>query len=146
MTTTLQVVTTVTQTFNAMTIALPTGMYRIQATIPVALGGNSNGMTIGMMFPAVWRCELQIVSTQLGAAIAIAATNIDLGAVAAGSTALAVITSGTVAVRALEIDGYFAMTSTGTLLFYGLAEVANTAGKIMNGANIVAWNISNGAF
>jgi hypothetical protein len=143
MTATQNFATTITATFNQMTISITSGtLYRIKATIPVVLdNGNSNGFTLGFIFPAVKKCVIVGVSKQLGAAVAMDSTSVNLTPQGASATQIAVITSGTTVCQPIEWDGYIACTGSGNLMFYGRAETANATAKVLEGGNIIAWNL-----
>jgi len=134
--------TTVTGTFNQMTLPIQSGLlYTIKANIPVLLDANSNGFTLGLTFPAARRCSLLGVTFQGAAASAFAQTSINMVNTPATGTNIFVITSGTAAVRPIWLDITLECSGSGNLLFYGQAEVANATAKVVEGGNLIAWQV-----
>lgn len=130
--------TTITVTFNQMTIPIASGrVYSIRGNIAYALDGNSNGITIGLSFPAARRAYF-VARMQAAAAGALAAPT--LTAIQAAGD-LAAFTSGTVAVRYLDFDGMLVCSGSGNFFPYAKAEVANATAKALDGSHVIAWNM-----
>lgn len=135
---TQNLLTTVTATINQLVIPLQTGvLYKIAGTVAWTLDGNSNGITIGLSFPAARRAWFTGVISQAAAAAPIAP---HLTAIVAAGDMMA-ITSGTALPRYLEIAGEIMLTGTGNLAVYGKSEVANATAKVLDGGSLIAWNM-----
>ena len=142
--------TTVTQTFNQMTLAIASGqMYRIDAMIPWLLDTATAGITIGLSFPAARRFNFHAKIGPVAAAGGITVLTGIPGAVAVTAPAsgagmpIMVITSGTAGVqRMMHLEGQLLCSGSGNLLFYGQAEVSNTTAKVLDGGHVIAWNIA----
>ena len=130
--------TTVTATIAGLSANLTSGqIYQIKAFIPWTLDGNSNGITIGLNFPAARRAYFRgsMGTPNQAAFLPIVLT----GLIATGD--LMVVTTGTVATRYLEIDGTLLLSGSGPLVLHGRAEVANATAKVLDGASLLIWNM-----
>ena len=143
MTATQNFTTTVTALFNQMTMPIASGqIYNIRGVLNYTLdNGNSNGITIGLQFPAARRANFQAGFTA-AAVLGPALTNVAMAGTTSGvGTNLAVITSGTNAMRGIFIDGTLLCSGSGHLIFFGAAEVANSTAKVLDGSHLIAWNV-----
>jgi hypothetical protein len=133
-----------TATFNAMTVAIASGfVYRVKAAIVYRLDGNSNGINVGISFPAARRAAFSIAwpGSVLNAQLT-AASAVGIATAIPASVDLFQISSGTAGVdRWAEIDGTLLCTGTGKLVFYARAEVAAATAKIMEGSNVIVWQM-----
>lgn len=135
---TQNLLTTVTATINQLVIALQTGtLYKVAGTVAWTLDGNSNGITIGLTFPAARRAWFTGVIAQAAAAAAIAP---HLTAIVTQGDLMA-ITSGTALPRYLEIAGEIMITAPGNLAVYGKAEISNATAKALDGGALIVWNM-----
>jgi hypothetical protein len=135
--------TTVTQTFNQMTMPVASGqIYRVKATICYALDGNSNGLFVGINFPAARRAAFSTrwPGSQLGAET-VSGTAFGGATAIAGGELFSVASATALVDRWAEIDGILMASGSGNLLFYGRSEVAGATAKILGGSNIIMWNI-----
>jgi hypothetical protein len=135
--------TTVTQTFNQMTMPVASGqIYRVKATICYALDGNSNGLFVGINFPAARRAAFSTrwPGSQLGAET-VSGTAFGGATAIAGGELFSVASATALVDRWAEIDGILMASGSGNLMFYGRSEVAGATAKILGGSNIIMWNI-----
>jgi hypothetical protein len=110
-------------------------VYNIHAQIPYLLDAATTGIRIGMNFPSARRATFTVCLTHSLAVGANAVTGIPF----AGAVDF-LITSGTAAPRLCQIDGNLVLSAAGNLVFYAAGESAATA-KILEGANVIVWNI-----
>lgn len=133
--------TTITGTFNQMTINIASGqIYQIRALIPYILDLSTAGLTLGLVFPAARRayfnCAFVAAAASPGAPALTAITG-DLA-----TRDLAAVTSGTAGIaRFFHVDGTLFCSGSGQFLFYARAETANQTSKIADGGSIVCWNM-----
>jgi hypothetical protein len=119
-----------------MTIPIQAGqVYQIRAVLPYRLDGNSNGIRIGLFFPAARRASFGVV----------AQNTVDGGTPmlstirASGNSAL--ITSGTTVDSHCIIDGVLLCSGAGNLMFFGASETANATARFMDGGSVIVWNL-----
>jgi len=138
LTNTQNFLTTITGTFNSMTVPMASGQaYKIHASIPWTLDGNSNGITLGMSFPAARRAWFSGIVPQ---AAGVATIALSLTAFTAAGDFFSV-TSGTAAARTYVLDGDIICSGSGNFFFYAKAEIANATAKVLEGASIICWNM-----
>ena len=111
----------------------------IKALIPYLLDTATNGLTLGIGFPAARRAIFN-VSFVAAAANTPTVTTVNFAA-GVSSGDLAAITSGTTVARMIDIDGLLLCSGSGNLIFYGKAEVANSTAKFLDGGSVVAFQI-----
>lgn len=127
--------TTITGTFNQLTIPIASGqMYSIRALLPVTLTGNSNGIRVGILFPAARRSRFTALFPQGGDGIAPLMSTLR----ASGNSIL--VTSATVTTMIL-IEGLLLATGSGNLMFFGASETANVTSMVAMGGHVIVWNL-----
>jgi hypothetical protein len=136
LTATQQVVTTATQTFNQLTVPIPSGqVFDIKFKLPYNLTGSSNGIRIGLLFPAARTARFGVHSLDLAGA----ATPL-FSIIKKGGPLSVLITSGT-ATAFLIIDGVLLCSGSGNLIPFIGSEVANATAQVMPGGTVIAWNL-----
>ncbi len=128
--------TTVTQTFNQMTVPIASGqIYRVSMTLPYRFDAAANGMRLGLLFPAARRASFMATMDQ--GISAVAATNVRL----VGAGAELFVGSGTAVADHIQIDGTLICSGSGNLMVYGRADSAGATGLVLDGASVIVWNI-----
>jgi hypothetical protein len=127
--------TTVTATFNGMTVPLQSGrVYRVEGQLMFKIDGNSNGIRLGINFPASRRARWNIIAAPLAGG-AQALTQIT-------GTVNMLFTSGTTLTQPLTIlDGTLILSGTGNMIFFGASEVANASALVMPGSYVIVYDI-----
>lgn len=136
--------TTVTASFNQMTMPIASGqLYHLKGAINFTLDSGSQGITIGLQFPAARRAKFNgWVPAQVVNPDPPTLTGITMNGTTSGvGTNFGVWTSGTALGRVMMFDGELLCSGSGNLIFFGLSESANTTGKILEGSHVIAWNI-----
>jgi hypothetical protein len=122
-----------TGTFNQMTMPIQSGIaYGIRAVIPYKLHNATNGIRVGMLFPAVRNAVISVVA-DTGAALT--QTFLRQG----GNSVL--VTSGTLSGRNLLFDGHILCSGSGNLMLFSANEGNSGTTVVQEGAYIVVWTL-----
>lgn len=128
---------TTTATFNQLTMDVPSGVvYSFRAVINYSLDSPTNGIRIGLKFPAARRANFRIIGETAGVGTPLVHTeiNVDGGSV--------LYTSGTAnSPRSIAIDGTLLCSASGRLVFFGANELNSGTTRVLDGSHFVAWNI-----
>ena len=133
---TQQFATTVTATFNQLTIPIASGqVYRVRAILPYRLDSGTSGIRLGLLFPAARRA-LFLLQGQAG--VDAAALQSQVIRVSGGSILLA---TGTAVDAWLAVEGVLLCSGSGNLMFFGATELAGATARVQDGGNVTVWNM-----
>jgi hypothetical protein len=134
---TQQFTVSTTATFGQMTHPISTGrVYQFKAVLPYVFDNATNGMRLGVLFPAARRATIQIVSDSLSGPIGTLQVS-----VLTGPNQSILFTSGTTVTRTLLIDGQLVCSQPGNFMFFGANEGNSGTTKILDGATMVWWDL-----
>jgi hypothetical protein len=126
-----------TGTFNQMTVPLETGVaYNFRAFMPYSLDSPTNGIRIGLLFPAARRAVVVVNHDALAGPVTTPAQTV----ITAGGQSV-LITSGTVADRAMYFEGLLITSATGQLMFFAANELNSGTSQILDGGHIIVWTL-----
>ena len=125
-----------TATFNQMTIPIASGnVYSIHGVFPFNLLANTNGIRLGLLFPAARRANFSVVGPLAGASV------IGIGTISLQTNSV-LVTSGTAGEnRTLTVDGTLICSGSGYLVPFGANEQASGSNDFLQGSHIIVWNL-----
>jgi hypothetical protein len=103
--------------------------------MPYTLDNATNGIRIGLLFPAARRATIQVIHDTVTGPATTSQTTITAG----GQSVL--ITSGTTVQRGMTFDGMLVTTGTGQLMFFSANELNSGTTKVLDGGFIILWTL-----
>lgn len=126
--------TTVTQTFDQLTIPLASGrVYQLRAIFPFQASHATAGVRVGLLFPAAVRAIFVVGYPSSGIGLSQGIIS------ASGQSVLS--TTGTAAEMVVTFDGSIVCSGSGNLMFFGATELANTTSRLHSGGSVIVWDV-----